>query len=86
MTPQNQAATQKALASVPTQLERPTVPSTDAEGAVPAVQTVLPEPGSKEGKRTSMWTLSATERRAKWLRMKHPKMDAKKRQLWAENG
>jgi hypothetical protein len=69
-------ATQKALASVPASLA--SVPASSEK-------TVLQEPGIGQSKRRPIWAMSVTERRARWLRLKHPKMDAETRQRWAEN-
>jgi hypothetical protein len=50
-----------------------------------AVQIAEQEFSSGPAKGTPRWAMSVAERRAIWLRMRHPKMDARKRALWAEN-
>jgi hypothetical protein len=65
-----QAATQEAPATVPITLGR----------------IALQERSTGPGEPTiPRWAMSVAERRAIWLRMKHPKMNARKRALWAEN-
>ncbi len=78
---QNQAAMRQTLADAsPAHPE--TVPM--AQVTVPVVgRIVIRKAGDNASKHRSMWTLSMQERRANWLRLKHPKMSACKRELWA---
>ena len=55
------------------------------EEALPNTGVVLNGRELGRSKPKSMWALTVPERRAIWLRRKHPKMNASQRERWAQN-